>query len=149
MSVQRRMAAENPQLQESVVGLEGQVRPDGDIDLPEDLQAGVTVPGCLKCGSDRLKPDVVFFGEQVPRDRVAVAFAAVDASRTLLVLGSSLQVMSGYRFVRHAHRRGLPVAVVNLGTTRGAAETTLHLSAPLGPLLTRVVESLAGAPEPG
>jgi NAD-dependent SIR2 family protein deacetylase len=73
----------------------------------------------------------------------------VDASRTLLVLGSSLQVMSGYRFVRHAHRRGLPVAVVNLGTTRGAAETTLHLSAPLGPLLTRVVESLAGAPEPG
>ena len=141
-SVQKRMTAENPQLQQAVDGLAGQVRPDGDVDLPEDLEAGVVVPGCLACGSDRLKPDVVFFGQQVPRDRVAAAFAAVDSSHTLLVLGSSLQVMSGYRFVRHAHRRGMAVAVVNLGATRGAAETTLHLSAVLGPLLTRVVDAI-------
>ncbi len=148
-SVQKRMAAENPQLEQAVDGLAGRVRPDGDVDLPEDLEAGVVVPGCLACGADRLKPDVVFFGEQVPRDRVAAAFAAVDASRTLLVLGSSLQVMSGYRFVRHAHRHGMAVAVVNLGATRGAAETTLHLSAALGPLLTRVVDAIAGARSPG
>jgi NAD-dependent SIR2 family protein deacetylase len=142
--VQQRMAAANPLLQQAVDRLAVQVRPDGDVDLPDGLEAGVVVPCCLVCGSDLLKPDVVFFGEQVPRERVAVAFAAVDASRTLLVLGSSLQVMSGYRFVRHAHRRGMAVAVVNLGTTRGAAETTLHLSTALGPLLTRVVEDVAG-----
>jgi NAD-dependent SIR2 family protein deacetylase len=143
-TVQERIAAANPALQQAVDRLTVQVRPDGDVDLPPDLEGGVVVPCCLVCGSDRLKPDVVFFGEQVPRDRVEVAFGAVDASRTLLVLGSSLQVMSGYRFVRHAHRRGLAVAVVNLGTTRGAAETTLHLSAALGPLLTRVVDAVAG-----
>jgi NAD-dependent SIR2 family protein deacetylase len=148
-SVQQRMAVDNPPLQQAVDALVGQVRPDGDVDLPEDLEVGMVVPGCLVCGSDRLKPDVVFFGEQVPRDRVSAAFAAVDASRTLLVLGSSLQVMSGYRFVRHAHRLGMAVAVVNLGATRGAAETTLHLSASLGPLLTWVVEAIAGTRSTG
>jgi NAD-dependent SIR2 family protein deacetylase len=148
-SVQERIAATNPALQQAVDRLTVQVRPDGDVDLPAGLEAGVVVPCCLVCGSDRLKPDVVFFGEQVPRDRVEVAFAAVDAARTLLVLGSSLQVMSGYRFVRHAHRRGMAVAVVNLGTTRGAAETTLHLPTALGPLLTRMVDAVAGRRSPG
>jgi NAD-dependent SIR2 family protein deacetylase len=147
-SVQQRLAAENPLLRQALGGLVGQVRPDGDVDLDENLEAGMRIPHCLRCDSDRLKPDVVFFGEQVPRDRVAVAFAAVDAARTLLVLGSSLQVMSGYRFVRHAHRQGKAVAVVNLGATRGTAETTLHLSAALGPVLTRLVDAVAGSRSP-
>jgi len=78
---------------------------------------------------------VVFFGESVPRDRVAAAFAVVDAARALLVLGSSLTVMSGYRFVLRAAERGIPVAIVNQGPTRGDAKAALRLDAPLGHVL--------------
>jgi NAD-dependent SIR2 family protein deacetylase len=95
------------------------VRPDGDVDL-EDT-AGFRVPGCDFCGGV-LKPDVVFFGENVPKARVERCYAAVDAldpgSQALVVLGSSLTVMSGFRFVRRAARLGVPVVVVNRGPTR-------------------------------
>ena len=94
-------------------------RPDGDVDLEET--AGFRVPACQVCGGV-LKPDVVFFGENVPKPRVERCFAAVDAldpaTGTLLVLGSSLTVMSGFRFVRHAVRTGVPVVIVNRGPTR-------------------------------
>ncbi len=95
------------------------VRPDGDVDL--DDTAGFAVPPCEACGGV-LKPDVVFFGENVPRERVERCYAAVDAldpdSEVLLVLGSSLTVMSGLRFVRRATKLGIPVVVVNRGHTR-------------------------------
>jgi NAD-dependent SIR2 family protein deacetylase len=95
------------------------VRPDGDVELVET--SGFVVPGCEGCGGV-LKPDVVFFGENVPKPRVERCYAAVDAldpsSDALLVLGSSLSVMSGFRFVRHATKRGVPVVVVNRGATR-------------------------------
>ena len=74
---------------------------------------------CLDCGAGPLKPDVVFFGENVPPERVARCYALVEASRLLLVLGSSLTVASGFRFVRRAAARGIPVAIVNQGATRG------------------------------
>jgi NAD-dependent SIR2 family protein deacetylase len=83
--------------------------------------SGFAVPGCADCGGV-LKPDVVFFGENVPKDRVERCYAAVDALSperdALLVLGSSLTVMSGFRFVRRAARLGVPVVVVNRGPTR-------------------------------
>jgi NAD-dependent SIR2 family protein deacetylase len=108
------------------------LKPDGDVDL--DDVAGFVVVDCAVCGG-LLKPDVVFFGETVPRDRVARSFALVDEGRSLLVLGSSLTVMSGYRFVLHAARRGTPVAIVNQGPTRGDAQATVKVDAPLGEVL--------------
>lgn len=91
-------------------------RPDGDVDLSET--ADFQVPDCVDCGG-RLKPDVVFFGENVPKDRVARCYDAVDQADALLVLGSSLTVMSGLRFVRRAAKAAKPVVIVNRGLTRG------------------------------
>jgi NAD-dependent SIR2 family protein deacetylase len=99
------------------------VRPDGDVEL--DDTDGFVVPACA-CGGT-LKPDVVFFGESVPRARVERCYAAVDGASSLLVLGSSLTVMSGLRFVRHAAKRGIPVVVVNRGPTRGDPLATVRL----------------------
>jgi NAD-dependent SIR2 family protein deacetylase len=112
-----RMAELNPGWGERHADVE--VRPDGDVDLGET--SGFVVPTCSSCGGV-LKPDVVFFGENVPKTRVERCYAAVDAldptSEAMLVLGSSLTVMSGFRFVRRAVRRGVPVVVVNRGRTR-------------------------------
>ncbi|MFT4083156.1 MAG: Sir2 family NAD-dependent protein deacetylase [Nocardioides sp.] len=95
-------------------------RPDGDVDLEET--DGFRVPSCARCDGI-LKPHVVFFGENVPRDRVVACFDALDRlSRrggALLVAGSSLSVMSGLRFVRHAAKIDVPVVIVNRGETRG------------------------------
>ena len=112
-----RLAELNPGWRERHGGVE--VRPDGDVDLDET--AGFVVPDCLSCGGV-LKPDVVFFGENVPKPRVERCYAAIDAldpdRAALLVLGSSLTVMSGFRFVRRAVAAGVPVVVVNRGETR-------------------------------
>ena len=131
------------------------VNPDGDVDLPEeDLDAFRTVD-CDVCGGV-LKPDVVFFGETVPADRVARCFALVEQSGALLVLGSSLTVMSGYRFVLHAAKLGIPVAIVNQGATRGDEKASVRVDAPLGQVLTRLVGDVlptggraAAAPQAG
>jgi NAD-dependent SIR2 family protein deacetylase len=87
-----------------------------------------------------LKPDVVFFGENVPRERVAACYQLVESSRALLVLGSSLTVASGFRFVRRAATLGVPVAIVNGGPTRGDALATVRIDAPLGAVLSDLVE---------
>ncbi len=100
--------------------------PDGDV-LLEDTATFVVAP-CTSCGG-RLKPDVVFFGENVPKDRVARCHALVDQAEALVVLGSSLQVMSGLRFVRAARAREIPVVIVNRGTTRGDDLATVKLDA--------------------
>lgn len=122
------------------------VNPDGDVDLPEqDLDAFRTVD-CDICGGV-LKPDVVFFGETVPADRVATCFALVDSARSLVVLGSSLTVMSGYRFVLHAAKRGTRVAIVNTGPTRGDAKAQVRVDAPLGVVLPALIDRL-GAVSP-
>ena len=119
-----------------------QIRPDGDIVVPDDAIGVFHPPRCLVCGADTLKPDVVFFGESVPKDRVERCFAAVERSRSVLVLGSSLAVMSGYRFVRRAAARGIPVAVLTRGVTRAEAEATLRVDAALGPTLDALVAAL-------
>ena len=112
-----------------------QVNPDGDAVLDDGASDRFQVVDCLRC-SGALKPDVIFFGENVPPGRVADCYALVSAARVLLVLGSSLTVMSGYRFVRHAAKLGIPVVIINQGATRGDAQATLVLDAPLGPTLT-------------
>jgi NAD-dependent SIR2 family protein deacetylase len=120
-----------------------EVNPDGDAELPDELLDGFVMVGCLACGDGPLKPDVVFFGETVPRDRVDRCFAHVDQARSLLVLGSSLTVMSGYRFVLRAAKLGVPVAIVNVGPTRGDAKADVRVDAPLGVVLPELVRRLA------
>lgn len=114
-------------------------RPDGDVAL-EDT-AGFVVPDCEHCGGI-LKPDVVFFGENVPRERVARCFAAVDAlaehGGALLVAGSSLTVMSGLRFVRRAAKVATPIVIVNRGATRGDQLATYTIEAGCSEFLSEV-----------
>jgi NAD-dependent SIR2 family protein deacetylase len=118
------------------------VHADGDVELPDSDLARFRTVDCTACGGV-LKPDVVFFGETVPTERVAACFALVERAGALLVLGSSLTVMSGYRFVLHAARLGIPVAVVNQGPTRGDGKATVRLDAPLGQALPALVRHVA------
>ncbi len=103
--------------------------PDGDADLEGRDFAGFRVPSCPGCGG-LLKPDVVFFGETVPRERVEAAYAALDRADALLVVGSSLMVYSGFRFVQAAAKADTPIAVVNLGRTRADPLLTLKVEGP-------------------
>jgi NAD-dependent SIR2 family protein deacetylase len=115
------------------------INPDGDVDLADELVASFGLVGCECCGSDLLKPDVVFFGENVPRARVTRCFELVDRASSLLVLGSSLTVMSGLRFVHRAAAGRIPVAIVNEGVTRGDEYADVKLDQPLGETLARLV----------
>jgi NAD-dependent SIR2 family protein deacetylase len=115
------------------------VNPDGDVDL--EATDGFAVVDCLACGGV-LKPDVVFFGESVPRERVEACYALVGSAAGLVVLGSSLTVFSGLRYVRHAAKLGIPVVIVNQGETRGDPLASARLDAPLGATLTAAVAAL-------
>jgi NAD-dependent SIR2 family protein deacetylase len=117
------------------------VNPDGDVDLPDEQLDGFLVVDCLTCGG-LLKPDVVYFGENVPAARVEASYAMVERARLLLVLGSSLTVFSGRRFVLRAASAGTPVAIVNDGETRGDVHATLKLAAPLGVTLSALLDGL-------
>jgi len=134
-SLSGRLNEANPGFRRGQVPL----RPDGDVDL-NDVD-DFHVVDCLGCGG-LLKPDVVFFGESVPLPRVERALDLVEQARSLLVLGSSLTVMSGYRFVLHATRHDVPVAIVNQGPTRGDPQSTVRVDAPLGKALSRLVADL-------
>ena len=141
--LQRRLTELNPGFIEAV-GAQVETAPDGDAVLAE--VAGFRLAECTGCGGV-LKPDVVFFGENVPRDRVARAFALVDGLAVdaggLLVAGSSLTVMSGLRFVRHAHALGIPVVVVNRGVTRGDDLATALVDAGCSETLTALADAVA------
>jgi NAD-dependent SIR2 family protein deacetylase len=133
----RRLRAANPGWAAEVT----QVNPDGDVTLADEQVLSFRVVDCAGCGGV-LKPDVIFFGENVPRPRVDECFALVERSSALVVLGSSLTVMSGYRFVRHAARLELPVVIVNQGATRGDADAMITIDAPLGTTLTALAARL-------
>ena len=120
------------------------INPDGDAVLDDDAVDVFRLVDCEGCGGI-LKPDVVFFGENVPRPRVDECYALVERAGALVVLGSSLTVMSGYRFVRHAAKLGIPVAIVNQGPTRGDADAAIRLDAPLGGTLGTLVAHLDAA----
>jgi NAD-dependent SIR2 family protein deacetylase len=135
-----RLRAVNPDFGPGV----DEVNPDGDAELPDAVLDGFVMVDCGACGGGPLKPDVVFFGETVPRDRVEHCFGLVERARSLVVLGSSLAVMSGYRFVLRAAELGTPVAIVTAGPTRGDAKATVRLDAPLGVVLPELAGRLAG-----
>jgi NAD-dependent SIR2 family protein deacetylase len=125
-------------------GLAGAHAPDGDSDLDTDDFSSFVVPGCRDCGGV-LKPDVVFFGENVPRSRLEEAFAALDRADAILVVGSSLMVYSGFRFVQAAAEASKPVAAVNLGRTRADDLLALKVEADCAVALSFLLER----PPPG
>jgi NAD-dependent SIR2 family protein deacetylase len=139
-----RLGAANPGWDARAAGLS----PDGDAVIADEDVTGFRVVDCESCGG-LLKPDVVFFGENVPRSRVDQCHALVQQAAALVVLGSSLTVMSGYRFVRQAVRLAIPIAIVNQGPTRGDAQADLILNAPLGQTLTALVTLCGRVPHPG
>ncbi len=114
--IQGRLSRLNPSLNSRRLPQHGAIRPDGDA-VVESWRTFV-LADCMVCGG-RLKPDVVFFGESVPKSRVEDAYRLVDDAEVLVVLGSSLTVMSGLRFVRHNAKKGRPVVIINRGSTRG------------------------------
>jgi NAD-dependent SIR2 family protein deacetylase len=109
--------------------------PDGDVDLPASALQHFRVPSCNACGTGVLKPDVVFFGENVPRARVDEAWRVFEAGDVLLVAGSSLTVYSGRRFVYRALEIEMPVAIVNIGPTRADDVAAVKVEGRLGAVL--------------
>jgi NAD-dependent SIR2 family protein deacetylase len=136
-----RLSAANPDWAAEASSRVTQVNPDGDVLLDDEHVAGFLVVDCTECGGI-LKPDVVFFGENVPPDKVAHCRSLVERCRSLLVLGSSLAVMSGLRFVRQAHGLGKPVVIVNQGWTRGDDLATAKVDAELGAVLAPLTAGL-------
>ena len=143
-SVQQRIHAMNPTLPAP----DGRLAPDGDAEVREEALPRFRVPPCRVCTGD-LKPDVVFFGENVPRERVDRAWKLFGEGRILLVVGSSLTVFSGRRFVLRAVERGIPVAIVNVGSTRCDEVAALKLDGRAGRILPRLAARLQSRPESG
>ncbi|MBV8182125.1 MAG: NAD-dependent deacetylase [Mycobacterium sp.] len=125
---------------EAIGGLE--IAPDADAVVTET--DGFRYLDCPSCGG-MLKPDIVYFGESVPKAVVEEAFSLIDAADALLVAGSSLTIFSGYRFVRHAAARSIPVAIVNRGPTRGDDLATVKVDGGCSELLTLLAEELVAA----
>jgi NAD-dependent SIR2 family protein deacetylase len=139
--LQRRLVERNP----AWAALVADSAPDGDADLEGRDFDTFDVPECEACGGV-LKPDVVFFGENVPQERVRTAMDHLQQADAMLVVGSSLMVWSGFRFVHAAVREGIPVGAVNLGRTRGDDLLRFRVAAPCGPALSFLLEAAASAP---
>ncbi|MEV8596294.1 NAD-dependent protein deacetylase [Streptomyces sp. NPDC052012] len=139
----RRLEEANPGFAPTVAG----INPDGDADLTDAQVRDFRVVPCTVCGGI-LKPDVVFFGETVPPHRVEHCRRLVREAASLLVLGSSLTVMSGLRFVRQAAQAGTPVLIINRDPTRGDTHALTRVALPLGTALTTVADRL-GVPVEG
>jgi NAD-dependent SIR2 family protein deacetylase len=119
--------------------------PDGDADLEAQDFSAFEIPACERCGG-MLKPDVVFFGESVPKERVSAAMDAVESADGMLIIGSSLMVYSGFRFAQAAHKAGKPIAAVNLGRTRADALLTLKVNQPCVAALAFLLDGFEGRP---
>ncbi|MEA3251518.1 MAG: NAD-dependent protein deacetylase [Pseudomonadota bacterium] len=137
-ALHRELAERNPDW----LRLDAAAGPDGDADLDGLDFSRFEILDCTRCGEGIWKPDVVFFGDNVPRTRVDAAFAALAEADALLVAGSSLMVYSGFRFARQAARDGKPIACVNRGHTRGDPLYSLKLDAATGETLTALAEAL-------
>ncbi len=139
--LQRTLEQDNPAFADAAPAA-----PDGDADLvPRELE-GFRVPHCEHCGGSMLKPDVVFFGEGIPRGRLHAALRALDEADAMLVVGSSLMVYSGYRFCERASRTGKPIAAINRGRTRADQLFTLKVEDSCGAVLAALVEGLSASP---
>lgn len=131
------MESLNPNWEAEVLEL----RPDGDAELKDGAYGEFKIPPCPVCGG-MLKTNVVFFGEGVPKERVEESFSWVEESDLLLVVGSSLTVWSGYRFVKRALKHDIPVVAVNIGPTRADDELTLKVEGRAGDVLPRLLVHL-------
>jgi NAD-dependent SIR2 family protein deacetylase len=138
LALQERLRVLNPGFDAQSVPL----APDGDAELSAEAVQAFCVADCLHCGGI-LKPDVVFFGDNVPRPVVEAAFALLEAGEALLVVGSSLAVFSGFRFVRRAAERGMPIGFLNLGPARGDELAQVRVDARAGEALPQLVAALA------
>jgi NAD-dependent SIR2 family protein deacetylase len=133
----------NPGFTERVEAVGGlAVAPDADAVVTDT--ASFRYLDCPSCGG-MLKPDIVYFGENVAKDVVQQAFLLVEQADALLVAGSSLTVFSGYRFVRHAAARGMPIAIINRGPTRGDQPAGVKVDGGCSELLTLLAEELSPA----
>ena len=139
-AIQARLLAANPGWLDRAQHVA--IAPDGDADLPDELVAGFTVVACSGCGGT-LMPAVVFFGGSVPRETLDAAWQLFDRAEVLLVVGSSLTVFSGYRFVRRAAERGVPVGILNRGPTRGDDYAAVRLDARAGLALPALARALS------
>jgi NAD-dependent deacetylase sirtuin 4 len=137
--LQGRLLKENPEWGSLPV----EAAPDGDAEISPETMASFSVPSCLHCGGV-LKPDVVFFGESVPKPRVEAAWGMLAESGVLLVVGSSLAIFSGLRFVNQAARENKPVAIVNQGETRGDEVAAVRIKGRLGDVLPLLLDALEG-----
>lgn len=135
--LQRALAQLNPEFLKATASF----TPDGDADLGAVDYTQFRLLDCEHCGGT-LKPDVVFFGENVPRADVDRSMAALEAARSLLIVGSSLMVFSGFRFARAAHKKSIAIAVVNRGRTRADDLAALKLAGDAGEILTCAAESV-------
>ncbi|NEW37761.1 NAD-dependent protein deacetylase [Nocardia cyriacigeorgica] len=142
MALAERLEAANPGFAETVTLTGVEVAPDADA-VVDDTDS-FRMLGCVRCGG-MLKPDIVYFGENVPKERARAAYDLVDDAEVLLVAGSSLTVMSGLRFVRHAAKTGRPVVIVNRGRTRGHELATLTVDAGCSPVLTALADRLTAS----
>ncbi len=138
--LQERLLALNP----GFVEHSAELRPDGDAELSLELVRAFQVASCTRCGGT-LKPDVVFFGDNVPPPTVEAAFSLLEEGEALLVVGSSLAIYSGYRFLQRAAARHVPVGLVNLGECRGTELMDVRVEARAGDVLPRLVEALGPA----
>ncbi|MDI9952313.1 NAD-dependent protein deacetylase [Rhodococcus sp. IEGM 1305] len=139
-----RLERANPGFAETVAAAQGvEIAPDADAVITSTEHFRMV--DCETCGG-LLKPDIVYFGESVPKPRVAAAYDVVDEAEALLVAGSSLTVMSGLRFVRHAAKRGIPIVIVNRGATRGDEFATLTLHAGCSEALTALLDASSALP---
>lgn len=136
--LQQRLVADNPEFLEHAFV----TRADGDAELAADYER-FRLCACQACGGV-LKPDVVFFGENVPAPRVQQAMASLDGARALVIVGSSLMVFSGFRFARAAARQGVPIVIVNLGKTRADELSALRVAGNVGEVLEEAVRAVAG-----
>lgn len=139
MTLADRLERANPGFAELATATGIEVAPDADAVVTDT--DSFRMVDCASCGG-LLKPDIVYFGENVPKDRVAEAFSVVDRADALLVTGSSLTVMSGLRFVRRAAKSGKPVVVVNRGATRADAMATVLIDSGCSPTLTALADAL-------
>ncbi len=135
--MQQQLHERNPVLAD----LSASLAPDGDTSLHDFNESGIEIPGCTVCGGV-LKPQVVFFGETVPAERVQESFDALATADAMLVVGSSLMVYSGFRFVRQAQRLGIPVVAINLGKTRADELLKLKIELDCGAALNAALSQI-------
>jgi len=137
-AIQQQMEAQNPYLS----GVDAVQAPDGDTLLDPAFEARFRVPQCPHCAGERMKPDVVFFGENVAPTTAARALAAAENAAGLLVVGSSLMAYSAFRLCRVIAERGKPLMAINLGKTRADDLLDLKIEGSCEELLPWLVEEL-------